>query len=118
MGTKREGAGMGHRKAAAWGWAALVAGALVATPVAAQEPLRFGLFIEVTGGGAGPGEAAQLAAQVAVRDINAMGGIAGRKLEAVLADTQSDPTVGVGEIKRLVLQEKVAFVAGPLFSQV
>ncbi|MEI8256641.1 MAG: hypothetical protein WCJ30_13285, partial [Deltaproteobacteria bacterium] len=33
-------------------------------------------------------------------------------------DTQTDATVGVGEIKRLVLQEKVDVVFGPVISQV
>jgi ABC-type branched-subunit amino acid transport system substrate-binding protein len=94
---------------------------LVAMPHsgAQQQNAKIGLFLELTGGSASTtSEASQFGVELAVQEINAAGGIAGRKLQLVVADTQTDPTVGVGEMKRLVQQEKVEFVFGPVISQI
>ncbi len=88
------------------------------TTFAQGAPIKVGQFLDLTGGGASAAEAAKLGVDIAIADINKSGGIAGRKLTVVLADTQTDATVGVGEIKRLVLQEKVDVVFGPVISQV
>jgi branched-chain amino acid transport system substrate-binding protein len=85
---------------------------------AADPPIRLGEFLDITGGGATAAETTKFALDIAVADINAAGGIAGRQIVAVPADTQTDPTVGVGEITRLVQQEKVDVIFGPLISQV
>ena len=85
---------------------------------AQNEPIKLGQFVDLTGGGASAAEAAQFGSDVAIQEINAKGGIAGRKVETVVADTQTDATVGVGEMKRLVLQEKVNIIIGPVISQV
>ena len=100
---------------------AALAAALLLAPLAAvaqPKPIKIGFFFDLTGGGATASEAAQFGASLAVSEINAAGGIGGRKVEYVIADTQTDATIGVGEIKRLVLQEKVDIVLGPLISQV
>lgn len=86
---------------------------------AAEDTAKIGLFLELTGGSASTtSEASQLGVELAIKEINDAGGVAGRKLEMVVADTQTDATVGVGEMKRLVLQEDVDFVFGPVISQV
>ena len=98
-----------------------LAAALVTMPHsdAQQQNAKIGLFLELTGGSASTtSEASQFGVELAVQEINAAGGIAGRKLQLVVADTQTDPTVGVGEMKRLVQQEKVDFVFGPVISQI
>ena len=99
---------------------ALLGWPLSAGTVGAQEgPVKIGLFLELTGGSASTtSEASQLGVELAVSEINAAGGIGGRQLQLVVADTQTDATVGVGEMKRLVLQEGVQFVFGPVISQV
>ncbi len=97
----------------------IVAAALAALPAWAQQPpLKIGQWLDITGGGATAAESARLGVNVAIQEINAAGGIAGRRIVTVTADTQTDPTVGVGEAKRLVLQEKVDLVIGPVISQV
>src|ERR1700722_10072766 len=91
----------------------------IPSPVhAADPPIRLGEFLDITGGGATAAETTKFALDIAVADINAAGGIAGRQIVAITADTQTDPTVGVGEITRLVQQEKVDIIIGPLISQV
>jgi ABC-type branched-subunit amino acid transport system substrate-binding protein len=107
------------RRAAVLGAALLAAAAMLPGAARTQPaPLKVGQFLDITGGGASAAEAAKLGIDMAVQEINAAGGIAGRPLVMLMADTQTDPTVGVGEIKRLVLQEKVELVFGPLISQV
>ncbi len=90
-----------------------------AAPSLAQPaPIKIGEWLDITGGGATAAESARLGTNVAIQEINAAGGIAGRKIVTVTADTQTDPTIGVGEAKRLVLQEKVDLIIGPVISQV
>lgn len=101
------------------GSTALACALHLAPAMAQEDPAKIGLFLELTGGSASTtSEASQLGVELAVKEINDAGGIAGRKLEIVVADTQTDATVGVGEMKRLVLQEDVDFVFGPVISQV
>lgn len=88
------------------------------TALAQSPPIKAGEFLDITGGGASAAEAARLGIELAVQEINRGGGIGGRRIDLLTSDTQTDPTVGVGEIKRLVLQEKVELVFGPLISQV
>jgi branched-chain amino acid transport system substrate-binding protein len=94
--------------------------ALTFIPIAKAQPtpIKLGQFLDMTGGGASSAESAKLGSDIAVAQINAAGGIAGRQIVVVTADTQTDPTVGVGEIKRLVQQEKVDLIIGPVISQV
>ena len=68
------------------------------------KPIKLGLFFDFTGAAATLAEPAKLAIDMAIEEINAKGGILGRKIQTVIADTQTDPSIGVGEIKRLVLQ--------------
>ncbi|MCC7274812.1 MAG: ABC transporter substrate-binding protein [Alphaproteobacteria bacterium] len=82
------------------------------------KPIKVGQFFDLTGGGATAAESAMLGTEVALKEIAAAGGIAGRPVQTVVADTQTDATVGVGEMKRLVLQEKVDIIFGPIISQV
>ena len=88
------------------------------TALADGPPLKLGEFLDLTGGGASAAEAARLGVDLAVQEINAGGGMAGRKVQVITADTQTDPTIGVGEMTRLVRQEQVDVVFGPVISQV
>ena len=73
----------------------------------AKEPLRFGLAMPLTGSQALFGADQAKAAQWAVEDINAKGGIDGHKLEMILLDTQADPRLGINAVNRLVNVDKV-----------
>lgn len=98
----------------------LVAGALaLAAPAAAQssKPIKLGAFVPVTGAGA-LGEASLVAVELAVKQINAAGGIKGRPIELTVADYQTDPTIGVGEANRLIHQVGINLAVGPTYSQV
>ena len=71
---------------------------------AQPAPVKVGVLHPVTGWATYSGTQCRLGASLAIEDINNAGGIkslGGAKLEAVLADAQSKPEVGVAEIERL-----------------
>lgn len=80
------------------------------------EPITLGLLGSVTGGGAAIGRSLDLGVRLAVHEINSAGGILGRPIEVVTGDTHSDPTIASTEARRLVFQEKVNVLFGPLIS--
>ncbi|CAN5889744.1 ABC transporter substrate-binding protein [soil metagenome] len=102
---------MSHlRRALVLSAAAVLAGSafgVQAQTAASKEPLRFGLAMPLTGSQALFGADQAKAAQWAVDDINAKGGIEGRKLEMILLDTQADPRLGINAVNRLINVEKV-----------
>ena len=86
--------------------------------VAQTAPIKVGIFMSLTGPSAASSAANRFGADLAIQEINAAGGIMHRQLVAAYGDDQADPTIGVGEMKRLVFQEKVDVVVGPNISQV
>lgn len=82
-----------------------------------KAPIRLGAFIPVTNSGI-LGEASQVGVELAVRQINATGGIAGRQIALTIADDQANPTTGVGEANRLLHQVGIEAAVGPTYSQV
>jgi branched-chain amino acid transport system substrate-binding protein len=89
---------------------ALIMGATVFSPTAwsqAKDTLKFGLAMPLSGSQALYGADQVKAAQWAVADINAKGGVNGKQLEMILLDTQADPQLGINAVKRLTSVEKV-----------
>jgi branched-chain amino acid transport system substrate-binding protein len=76
-----------------------------------KEALKFGLAMPLTGSQALFGADQAKAAQWAVEDINAKGGIEGHPLEMILLDTQADPRLGINAVNRLINVEKVPVFA-------
>ena len=63
--------------------AAAAAVLFTAAPVAAQEPIRIGAFLSVTGPAAFLGDPEQKTLELYIGKLNAAGGVLGRKLELV-----------------------------------
>jgi len=80
---------------------------------AAQEPIKIGGLFDLSGKAQNIGETTKNVAQMAVDRINKNGGIKGRKLELVVADTQSEPSNAVVALKRLIEKDNVVAVIGP-----
>jgi len=78
------------------------------TAKAQDAPLRFGLAMPLTGSQATYGQDQVKAAQWAVDEINKAGGINGKKLAAIVLDTQADAQTGIQAATRLASVEKVA----------
>lgn len=90
--------------------------ALLAGAASAQAPLKIGAVMPITGPAAAIGFTHQLGSSMAIKEINASGGIMGRQVQLLIADDQGDPTQSVNEVKRLILQEKVELMLGPIIS--
>jgi len=75
-------------------------------------PLRVGFVCPFTGGSADFGTSARLGAQLAVKEINEVGGFLGRPIELVERDDKANPDEGRKAAEDLVLKEKVAFTVG------
>jgi branched-chain amino acid transport system substrate-binding protein len=89
---------------------------LAASGVGAQEPIRIGWLSSLTGPLSSAAIAENQGVQFAVDEINAAGGVSGRKLELITRDTAGDPTKAVNLAKQLAFTEKVHFVIGPVNS--
>jgi branched-chain amino acid transport system substrate-binding protein len=85
---------------------------------AAKEPIKFGAIYDFAGGCHMYSESAITGIKLAVNEINAKGGVLGRKLEYIVRDTEGKTDVGQREIMDLILREKVNFIMGPCSSGV
>jgi branched-chain amino acid transport system substrate-binding protein len=92
-----------------FGTLAVAAIALMATPALAQ--IKIGSAGPMTGSNAAFGEQLKRGAQMAVEDINAAGGVSGKKLELIIGDDACDPKQATAVANKMV-SDKVAFVAG------
>ncbi len=89
----------------------LVVGLLVAGCGGSNNgPIRIGLFSPTTGFAAADGTSALQSAQLAVKMINADGGVLGRQLELVFYDDAAKPDQASSLARKLIEQDKV--VAG------
>jgi branched-chain amino acid transport system substrate-binding protein len=86
----------------------------------AQETLKIGGVGPLSGGGTAWGLAAQRGMEIAIEEINAAGGVKAEgktyKLQLVMYDDQYTGAGGKAAAERLVNQDKVKFVIGPVGS--
>ena len=96
----------------------LVTALAAAAPLAAVAqtgPVKIAGLFELSGAGASAGTNLRDGVMLAVKEINAAGGILGRKLELSASDTQTNPGVAKGLTAKAV--EDGAFaIFGPVFS--
>ena len=101
------------RNSFARGLAAVAASfALISGPAVAQEPIKIGAFLSVTGGAAFLGDPEQKTLELYVGKINAAGGVLGRKLQLVSYDSAGDAEKARTFAKRLIEQDKVDVIVG------
>ena len=101
-------------RATAAAWVALGAVATVG-PARAADPIRIAVISEaqaVAGSSIGP------AAQLAAEEINAKGGVDGRKIEIVVYDDHSSSAEAVRAFQRAVSEDKVNAVIASYISEV
>ena len=82
----------------------------------AAEPIRIGYIATLTGEGATWGQHERDGALLAVKDINARGGLLGRPLELICYDVKGKPEEGVSAIRRLIYEDKVVAIGGTNYS--
>ncbi|MFZ9664652.1 MAG: amino acid ABC transporter substrate-binding protein [Limnohabitans sp.] len=94
-------------------WALPGSAALMSSPSFAQSgPIKIGGTLPLTGGNASIGKVAQATAQIWADDINKRGGLLGRKVELVIYDDQTNPTLVPGLYTKLLDVDKVDLLAG------
>lgn len=84
----------------------------------ASGPIILGNHCELTGGFASWGYWHDKAAKAAVKLVNEQGGIAGRKVELVTEDTESNPATGVRKLRSLIERGGANFIVGSVHSGV
>ena len=96
----------------------VVLGALAALPGAAcaQEKLKIGLVVTLSGPSAILGQQAKNGIELAIKDLG--GKMGGREVELITVDDELKPDVAVTKVKALLDRDHVDFVVGPIFSNV
>ena len=80
-------------------------------------PVTIGLMVPLTGDLAQPGGWIEDGVKYGVKQVNASGGIDGSKVILQVVDTAGDPTQTVTAENKLINQDKVQFIIGPIISQ-
>jgi len=80
---------------------------------ASPATIKIGALFSVTGPPSFLGEPERNTAKMIVDEINAKGGIKGKKIELVVYDTSGDATKAVQAANRLIKEDKVVAIIGP-----
>ena len=83
---------------------------------AKSDEIRIGALFELTGAVANYGKSSLNGAQMAVDEINAKGGINGKKIKLISADNKSEPSEAGNQATKLITKDKVAVIVGPCTS--
>ncbi|OLC15094.1 MAG: hypothetical protein AUH29_08795 [Candidatus Rokubacteria bacterium 13_1_40CM_69_27] len=83
-----------------------------------KDPVKIGFPLPLTGPFAALANDMQRGATLAMEQVNAKGGVLGRKLDVLFRDDQLKPAVGAQRTKELIENEKVQFVVGGLAAHV
>jgi branched-chain amino acid transport system substrate-binding protein len=92
--------------------AAVVAAFGLAVPASAQEVIKIGLLATLEGPFAAGGQDGMRGAELALKQRNGMAG--GKKIEIIKASSDAKPDVAVNATRKLVEQDKVQIMVGPL----
>jgi branched-chain amino acid transport system substrate-binding protein len=85
---------------------------LVAPAVWAQEAVKVGIILPVTGEKAKFGEIERKSFEMALEEINAAGGINGKKLQFIFEDDTGRPDVARSAAEKLITKDKVVMLGG------
>ncbi len=89
---------------------------LLAASVLAQDEIKIGEFASLTGGSASFGQSSHKGTQLAIDEINAAGGVLGKKLKLIAEDDQSQAGQPATIVRKLISQDKVVAVLGEVAS--
>jgi len=92
--------------------ALLIFGGMPDDPARAQNTIRIGGTMALTGPGATYGVGVMRSATIAVDEINAKGGINGKKVEFICLDSEHQPVKTIANARKLVEKEKVVAMLG------
>lgn len=104
---------MQRNPSSSWTVIVLMIGALLVGsvwPAGAQEPIKIGFGMALTGGLAAGGKGTLIAMQLWAEDVNKRGGLLGRKVQLVYYDDQTKGATVPGIYSKLLDVDKVHFV--------
>ena len=96
----------------------LASAACVAATASAQAPIRVGVSVGISGQYAALGQNQVRGHQLCVKDLNAAGGVLGRKVDLRVEDDKSQPAEAVKIYEKFLTQDKVDAVLGPYSSPI
>lgn len=98
---------------------ALLSGVALAGPggpavAQSSEPVKIGVILPLTGAGAGLGIPVKNGVALAEKQINAAGGVNGRKIKLIVEDDTTNPDTALSKANGLIFGEKVVALIGPI----
>jgi branched-chain amino acid transport system substrate-binding protein len=91
---------------------------LIISGVSAADTVKVGIVLPLTGAQAKFGEIEKKSFDLALEEINAAGGINGKKLELIMEDDTGRPDVGRSVVEKLITKDKVVMIGGGYSSSV
>ena len=85
---------------------------LLAATASAQDTIKIGVTEPLTGAFAASGNYVTQGAKIAEDQINAAGGVLGKKIQLVIEDNKSNPTEAVSTAEKLIVRDKVPVMMG------
>jgi branched-chain amino acid transport system substrate-binding protein len=92
--------------------AALTGTYMLIGAASAEDTIKIGVTQPLTGAFAANGTYVMQGAKIAADDINANGGVLGKKIELVIEDNKSNPTEAVATAEKLIQKDKVPVLMG------
>jgi branched-chain amino acid transport system substrate-binding protein len=90
-----------------------ILGLVISAAALAQQPVKIGMSMPQTGSLGAGGQAALVALRMWVEDVNAKGGLLGRKVEFIVYDDQTNPANTPGIYTKLLDVDKVDLLIAP-----
>ncbi len=81
-----------------------------------SDTIKLGANLEMTGTNATFGQSATNGAKLAIKEVNAKGGVLGKKISLVVADNKSEAAEAANAMQKLISQDKVLGVIAPIAS--
>jgi branched-chain amino acid transport system substrate-binding protein len=100
--------------AVAMGCAQPTAPAAPTAPTAPVAPVKIGALFDMTGMGATWGATMKEATEFALKEAGEQ--VAGRKIQLIIEDTGTDPTIAVDKARKLLEHDKVDILIGPVWT--
>lgn len=97
---------------------AFALGLLIVPANASDDEVRLGVISPASGNYADLGAAERRGITMAVEEINAAGGVLGKKVRMITEDTETNPAVGARKAQKLIERNKVHFMLGAVSSSV
>lgn len=97
---------------------AILSLAITASAGFAAETVKVGILLPLTGSQAKFGEIEKRSFEMAAEEINAKGGVNGKKIELLFEDDTGKPDIGRSGMEKLISREKVPVITGGYSSSV